>query len=110
MIVHVVLFQPRERLSADERAAVLEDLRHAAATIPSIRRFRIGRRVTHGLPGYERAMHDNYEFAAFIEFDNAEGLATYLRHPSHEAIGAHFTIAAQRALAYDFEVIEELRS
>lgn len=104
MIVHVVLFQPREHLAEADRAQVLDDLRRAAATIPSVRRFRLGRRLKHGLPGYEQTMIDNYEFAALIEFDDAEGLATYLQHPSHQAIGAHFTIAAQRALAYDYDV------
>ncbi len=107
MIVHVVLFHPRENLPAETSARVLEDLRHAAATIPVIRRFRIGRRVKHGLPGYEQAMRDDYGFAALIEFDDDVGLATYLQHPSHQAIGAHFTISAQRALAYDYEIIEE---
>ena len=109
MIVHTVLFQPREHLPEETSTRLLDDLRHAAATIPSIRRFRIGRRTKHGLPGYEQAMHENYSFAAFIEFDDAAGLADYLRHPSHQAIGAHFTISAQRALAYDFEIIEELK-
>lgn len=108
MIVHVVLFQPRENLPAEERARILEELRAAAATIPSVRRFRLGRRVTHGLPGYEQAMHEAYAFAALIEFDNRSGLVEYLRHPSHQSIGAHFTISTQRALAYDYEM-EEVR-
>ena len=94
MIVHIVLFQPRENLPEETSARLLDDLRHAAATIPSIRRFRIGRRVKHGLPGYEQAMRENYGFAAFIEFDDADGLETYLQHPAHQAIGAHFTISA----------------
>lgn len=110
MIVHTVLFQPRENLSEEARTRLLDDLRHAAADIPSIRRLRVGARVKHGLPGYEQAMHENYSFAAFIEFDDADGLSAYLQHPSHQAIGAHFTISAQRALAYDFEVIEDGRT
>ena len=104
MIVHVVLFQPREHLSDSAQAAVLEDLRRAAAAIPSIRRFRIGRRMTHGLPGYEQTMRDNYEFAALLEFDDRGGLVDYLRHPSHQSLAAYVTIAAQRALAYDYEL------
>ena len=108
MIIHTVLFHPRQNLAEEARARLLENLRHAAATIPSIRRFRIGQRVKHGLPGYEQAMHESYAFATFIEFDDADGLKAYLQHPSHQAIGAHFTISAQRALAYDYEVIEEL--
>lgn len=108
MIVHVVLFQPRENLSADDRTQVLDDLRRAAATIPSVRRFRIGRRVTHGLPGYEQEMVEDFAFAAIIEFDDQAGLVAYLRHPSHQSIGVHFSAAARRALAYDYE-IEDVR-
>ena len=104
MIVHVVLFQPREHLAHNAQAAVLDDLRRAAATIPSIRRFRIGRRVRHGLPGYEQTMRDDYEFAALLEFESRDGLVEYLQHPSHQSLAAYFTIAAQRALAYDYEV------
>lgn len=104
MIVHVVLFQPRPGLSDEERDRVLADLRRAASEISSIRRFRIGRRVQHGLPGYEQAMRDNYEYVAIIEFDDREGLEAYLRHPAHETAGAHFTMSAERALAYDFDV------
>jgi len=104
VIVHVILFQPRESLTADDRARVLEDLKRAASTIPSVRRFRIGRRVTHGVPGYERMMLDDYSFAAIIEFDDKTGLVEYLRHPSHQAIGADFTIAAQHGLAYDYDM------
>ncbi len=108
MIVHLVLFQPRENLPEETSARLLDDMREAARTIPSIRRFRIGRRVKHGLPGYETSMRDNYGFAAFIEFEDAGGLATYLQHPSHQAMGAHFTISAERALGYDFEIIERI--
>jgi hypothetical protein len=106
VIVHVVLFQPRPGLSDEQRDRVLADLRRAATEIPSIRRFRIGQRILHGLPGYEQAMSDNYEYAAIIEFDDREGLEAYLRHPAHETAGAHFNTSAARAIAYDYEVSE----
>jgi hypothetical protein len=106
VIVHVVLFQPRPGLSDERRDRVLSDLRRAATEIPSIRRFRIGQRILHGLPGYEQAMRDNYEYVAIIEFDDRDGLGAYLRHPAHEAAGAHFTTSAERALAYDFDVTD----
>lgn len=106
MIVHVVLFEPRAGLSDEQRERVVADLRKAAREIPTIRRFRIGRRVTHGLAGYEQAMTDNYQYAAIIEFDDREGLEAYLRHPGHEAAARHFAEAASHALAYDYEVTE----
>ena len=108
MIVHVVLFSPRSDLSLTDRAAVLDSLTKAAREIPSIRRLRVGKRTRHGLPGYEQAMRDDYEYAVFIEFDDVAGLKAYLQHPSHAAAGQHFTASAAKALAYDYETDESL--
>ena len=43
MITHIVLIQPRSNLTEDERAAALETLSRAAAAVPEIRSFRLGR-------------------------------------------------------------------
>ena len=106
MIAHVVLFTPRPDLSPAARRDLLEALVAASGDIPSIRRFRVGRRTKHGLPGYEQMMRDDYEFAAIVEFDNSAGLKAYLAHPSHAEIGRHFTVSAIRSLAYDYEIVE----
>ena len=73
MIAHIILFSPKSDLPPDERRDLLASLVAASGGIPSIRRFRVGRRVTHGLPGYEQMMRDDYEFAAVIEFDDVDG-------------------------------------
>lgn len=106
MIAHVILFSPRADLSEADRRDLLDGLAAAAAQIPTVRRFRVGRRVTHGLPGYEQAMPPTYTFSAIVEFDDMDGLKTYLAHPSHIALGEHFTASAASALAYDYEMVE----
>lgn len=106
MIAHIVLFEPRQDLSADDRRRIFADLQKAAATIASVRRCRVGRRVLHGLPGYEQAMADSYGYAAIFEFDDVAGLRAYLKDPAHEAIGRHFALTSQRALAYDYEMFD----
>ena len=106
MIAHMILFTPRAGLGESERAHLLESLAQAVAAIPSIRRFRIGRRVTHGLPGYEQLMREDYQYAALLDFDDVEGLKAYLAHPAHGAVGKHFTVSADRSLAYDYEIME----
>jgi hypothetical protein len=106
MIAHVVLFSPKAELSDAERGALLDALVAAAGNIPSIRRFRVGKRVKHGLPGYEQMMRDDYEFAAIIEFDDLNGLKSYLGHSSHTVIGRHFTVSAARSMAYDYELVD----
>ena len=108
MIVHVVLFSPKAGLSGADRRRSSRAVSAAAREIPSIKRFRIGRRVKHSLPGYEQMMTDDYEFAVIIEFDDVAGLKSYLQHPAHAAAGQHFTTSAAKALAYDYEVSESL--
>ncbi|HEU4936943.1 MAG TPA: Dabb family protein [Vicinamibacterales bacterium] len=110
MIVHVVLFSPKPDLSPSDRTAVLDALQSAAKNIPSIKRLRVGKRVKHSLPGYEQMMRDDYEYAVIIEFDDVEGLKSYLVHPAHAAAGHHFTAAASKALAYDYEISESIVS
>ena len=106
MIVHLILFEPRADLSAAQRQQVIDDLRSAADSIPSVKRCRIGRRLRHGAPGYEAAMAVDYQYAVIMEFDDRAGLEAYLRHPAHHAAGRHFTTSAANALAYDYEVAE----
>ena len=104
MIAHVVLFSPRSNLAEDAWRSLLDALRETTAGVPAVRRFRVGRRIMHGVPGYEQAMLESYEYAAIVEFDDLDGLKAYLAHPAHAALGAHFTKSAARGLAYDYEV------
>ena len=106
MIAHVVLLKPRADLGERDKRAVLDAFADAASRIPSVKRCRIGRRVTHGLPGYEAAMRGGFEYSAIVEFDDVAGLKEYLTHPAHAAIGQYFSTAAAEALAYDYELVE----
>jgi hypothetical protein len=106
VIAHVVLLQPRATLSASERRDALAALARTATAASEIRRFRIGRRVRHGLPGYEQSMGQDYEFALIIEFDDVDALKRYLTAPAHAALGRLFSTATAAALAYDYEIAE----
>jgi hypothetical protein len=106
VIAHVVLLQPRASLSAVERRAALATLARAASDLTDIRRFRIGRRVRHGLPGYEQAMAQDYEFALIVEVEDVDALKRYLKAPAHAALGHLFATATAAALAYDYEIVE----
>lgn len=110
MIAHLVLVQPRPDLTEDERRGALETLKRAAADVPEIRSLRIGRRVTHGLPGYEQQMQQDYEFALIIEVDDLPALTRYLQAPAHRALGDLFSTATAAALAYDFDMTEIVSS
>jgi hypothetical protein len=108
VITHVVLLRPRSDLSAAERAGLAQALRSAIETIPSIRRARIGRRVTFGR-GYEQLMRTDYEFAALLDFDDLPGLQAYLDHPVHEVLATRFFQVLEEALMYDFETDEGVK-
>jgi hypothetical protein len=103
VIAHIVLLQPRPDLTAQQRTGAIETLTTSSAGIPEIRRFRIGRRVKHGLPGYEQLMPQDFEFALVIEFDDVEALKRYLQAPAHDALGHLFYTATSAALAYDYD-------
>ena len=106
MIAHVILFRPRPELTSADRDVILRTLTSAASDIPGVRRFRVGRRIRHGLPGYEQAMREDFEFVVIIEVDDVDALKAYLLHPSHAALGSHFTQSAAAALAYDYELFD----
>jgi hypothetical protein len=103
MMIHVVLFRPKAGLPDSDRDAMFAALHTAATDIPSVRRFHVGARVTHGAV-YEAFMSQDFPFAAIVEFDDLAGLQAYLRHPQHEAVGRLFYRLQDVALAYDYEV------
>jgi hypothetical protein len=104
MVSHVVLFRPRASLTAAERVAIVEALEAALRQIPSIRRFRVGRRVTHGAR-YESLMPVSLDYAAIVEFDDLAGLQAYLRHPAHEALGGRFMQSLEASAIFDYEML-----
>jgi hypothetical protein len=106
VIAHVVLLAPRPDLATADRASAIATLTRAVGAIPEIRRSRIGRRVMHGLPGYERLMAHDYEIALLLEFDDVDALKRYLAAPAHAALSHLFSTTASAALAYDFEIVD----
>jgi hypothetical protein len=105
MIAHLVLFKPRADLSPDGRRQLAASFETALKEIPSIRRARVGRRITHGR-GYEALMTADYQYAAILEFDDAAGLQAYLEHPAHQQLGSQFFDVFDLALMYDFELTD----
>jgi len=104
MIAHVVLLRPRPELTDAERAEALDTIRRSAANLADVRRFRLGRRVKHGLPGYEQLMPQDFEVALIVEVDDVEALKRYLQAPAHVALGQLFYTATAAALAYDYDM------
>lgn len=105
MIAHLVLFRPRRDLTPESQAGLADALSAALQAIPAIRRARVGRRVSVGRP-YEAMMPTDYSHAALLEFDDLDGLRSYLEHPEHEQLASRFFDAFEEALIYDYELLE----
>ena len=103
MVAHVVLFRPKPDITSPDRQAMFDALEAAATSIPSVRRFHIGTRVTHGAK-YEQLMVEDYPFAAVIEFDDLPGLQEYLQHPTHRSLGDLFYRLWEAGMVYDYEM------
>ncbi len=103
VVSHVVLFTPRPDLSRDGRRALVDAFERAVRDIPTVRAVRVGRRVVHGA-GYESGAAPA-EYLVAIDFDDLEGLRTYLQHPAHQELGARFGQSLDSGFVYDFEEI-----
>ncbi len=103
MVFHVALFRPRADLSEADRAVLLEAFEAALRRIPSVRRFHVGRRVTHGA-GYESLMPVSLDYAAILEFDDLAGLQAYLNHPAHAALGQRFMRSLEASEIFDYQM------
>src|SRR6185312_8762199 len=72
VIAHLVLLTPRPELTAAERATAIGVLARAAADVPEILRFKIGKRIRHGLPGYEQLPQASYEVVLMLEMQDVD--------------------------------------
>lgn len=106
MIVHIVLFQPRQAVTLAEREAFAEALQRAAAGIPQVQSARIGAGVTVGVSYEAKLGRPPYEFVAMLEFATLDDLRTYLNHPLHETLGAMFWQTCESTLILDAQVID----
>jgi hypothetical protein len=65
----------------------------------------VGRRFLTGR-AYDALATTDYQFAAVIEFRSRDDLVGYLQHPAHDALGQQFHLHAERAVAYDFAMVD----
>lgn len=103
-MVHVVLFTPRADIADDERQSFVDALERALTTIPSVRAFRVGRRIRTGA-AYD-ALEGDFTFCAVIDFDDLAGLREYLGHPSHVELGRLFYTSSSHAFAADYDTVD----
>ena len=74
--------------------------------MPEILRFRIGRRVRHGLPGYEQLPQPAFEVILLLEFAGPGRAEAIPAAPAHGALGHLFETATSEAAAYDYQIVD----
>jgi hypothetical protein len=90
VISHIVLFTPKDGLTADQYLLFAQQLKLTMCSVPSVRRATVGRRVQVD-SGSSRSFGDTaYQFSAVVEFDGIPGLVEYLSHPLHQELGRLF--------------------
>jgi len=109
LIAHVVLFNERQGLSAEQLGSFARILQATLKGVPAITRATVGRSVEVDA-GYAREFGDKtYRFAAVIEFRDIEGLQAYLQHPLHHELGRLFWEYCESTIVLELETIDALR-
>lgn len=91
---HIVLLQFPTDLSTDEDAELRELVDALRADIPGLLECRVGRDLTG-----ERSR--GYQYLLFTMFPDAEALAGYVVHPTHQRLVAFLDARACQRLAFD---------
>ena len=108
MILHVVLYKPRESATPEERAGLTMALETACREIPTIQQVRVGKAVDLGI-GYEnRVLGQHFDYSAIFEFRDEIDLKTYLLHDRHKALADMFWKVCERTLIIDFSAVDPL--
>lgn len=103
MITHVVLFEPKATITEADRDTFLDAMKVAFKEIPTVSRSLVARRQLIGA-GYEAKMGDQtYSYLSVVEFEELEGLKSYLNHPLHGRLGQLFWQYCERTMIIDAE-------
>lgn len=106
MIGHLVLFNPRPEATAEQLRSFARAISDSCQQIPSIARVQIGRRVEID-GGYARSFGEKtYQYAAILEFGEAQALQQYLNHPLHRVLGRMFWEMCESTMVIEVELVD----
>lgn len=105
MISHIVLFEPKADLSDSDVRDFAQHLKAAMASVSSVRRATVGRRVEIQI-GNRNFGDATYSFSAVVEFDDSKGLIEYLQHPLHVDLGRLFWQHCARTVVLEVESVD----
>ena len=103
MIAHVVLFEPKSNTTMAERDAFIELLRVTFSDVSTVQRSFIGLRQKIGVSYESKVGETAYSYASVVEFEDIEGLKTYLEHQLHVKVGQLFWQHCDRTMIVDVD-------
>ncbi|HUF47060.1 MAG TPA: Dabb family protein [Vicinamibacterales bacterium] len=109
MIAHIVFFSPKPGLGKSDLRSFAQSFQDVCRQIPSIRRARIGPILELTAAPEPKVGVKTYSVAAWLEFDDGDGLEEYLKHPSHEVLGKLFWKYCGSTLVANVDMADPLK-
>ncbi|WP_210479221.1 Dabb family protein [Naasia sp. SYSU D00948] len=94
-VIHVVLVEWRDDVSADAQERVREAARAMVGRIPGILRLDEGPSVS------PEGLEQGFEWGLVITFDSEEARDGYLPHPVHRVLAEQIGAGAERVVVFD---------
>jgi hypothetical protein len=95
MITHILLWNYRPEVPAEERAAIETELRALPEVVPPLAGLTFG-------PVFRWRVRE-YRRACVMQFADLAALDAYQVHPAHQAFAARFHPATAELVALDYE-------
>lgn len=108
MILHVVLYQPRDSATTEERAKLTAALETACLEIPFIQQVRVGKAVNLGMSYNNRLLSQQFDYVAVLEFRDDVDLKAYLVHDRHRTLADLFWKVCERTMIIDVDAADPL--
>ncbi len=81
MVKHIVLFQLKPEVDAQERKLAMETFRKGILALPAVIPF-----IQHIEVGFNMNPAEKYDIALYSEFQTLDEVKAYAVHPSHVAV------------------------
>ena len=95
MIKHLVFLKFKPEATADQRRAIIDELRALPKQIDVIRDYEAGEDVLHSPRSWDAGLVGTY--------DSLEALKTYTDHPAHVAVVQKLRAISEAVASVDFE-------
>ncbi len=108
MILHVVFYQPKASATADDLGELVAAIEQASREIPAVRQVRAGKARDFGFSYSTRSLDIKMDYVAIFEFNDLDGLQSYLLHDEHVKLAELFWGACEETMIVDVEAVDPM--